>query len=500
MLQDFLSWYHLFAKDNPIVASAFGVGFGGWALMMLRSTPAKVFGFIKGRLVTTMVMNSAGGNEANIIRFMIWFNKSKWGKYSRNFAIETRIHDPSQVDFISGFGFNFFIWQNRLFWFRKIKLDSSAAFVEKYEITLSMLGRKASVLKELVEQFRVKKDLSMLTIHQYQHGWSDQSVVRRRTKESVIIKDSASKQIFGKIDEFIGDKEWYHDRGLPYKLCFLFTGPPGSGKTSLSKAIGSTYNRDIFTMSLAGMTDAKLQKAVQSVPSGSIIQMEDFESSPATKSRSLKPLVASELETFNEYKDLFVFGLTADDLPSEHLQSIRHFVSDVTTLNIARYKESSDFYIYWNKHEDEPHIETVSSESLGSIEEWTAVNRAISLIAPLYNRSNASEATATTGLTLTGILNALDGLVPLDDQIVILTTNHPEVLDEAILRKGRIDHIVELGLLGDVEVRRYIKLMFPEAVVADSVEFNPIAGCNLQALFYENKFDSEEFIKSIPKT
>jgi hypothetical protein len=55
-------------------------------------------------------------------------------------------------------------------------------------------------------------------------------------------------------------------------------------------------------------------------------------------------------------------------------------------------------------------------------------------------------------LNLTGLLNVLDGVVDTPGRIVIMTTNHPEVLDPALIRPGRIDKKLELGymLVNDV--------------------------------------------------
>ena len=40
---------------------------------------------------------------------------------------------------------------------------------------------------------------------------------------------------------------------------------------------------------------------------------------------------------------------------------------------------------------------------------------------------------------LSGILNVLDGVVDTPGRILVMTTNHPEVLDPALIRPGRID-------------------------------------------------------------
>jgi hypothetical protein len=45
----------------------------------------------------------------------------------------------------------------------------------------------------------------------------------------------------------------------------------------------------------------------------------------------------------------------------------------------------------------------------------------------------------TTRVTFSGLLNALDGVGAAENAIVIMTTNHPEKLDPALIRPGRVD-------------------------------------------------------------
>merc|ERR1740120_133604 len=42
-------------------------------------------------------------------------------------------------------------------------------------------------------------------------------------------------------------------------------------------------------------------------------------------------------------------------------------------------------------------------------------------------------------LTFSGVLNALDGVAGQEGKIVVMTTNHPEKLDPALVRPGRVD-------------------------------------------------------------
>ncbi|KAI1185357.1 BCS1 N terminal-domain-containing protein [Nemania serpens] len=51
-----------------------------------------------------------------------------------------------------------------------------------------------------------------------------------------------------------------------------------------------------------------------------------------------------------------------------------------------------------------------------------------------------------SGLSLSGLLNILDGVASQEGRILIMTTNHIEKLDKALIRPGRVDMIVEFGL------------------------------------------------------
>ena len=51
----------------------------------------------------------------------------------------------------------------------------------------------------------------------------------------------------------------------------------------------------------------------------------------------------------------------------------------------------------------------------------------------------------TSKLTLAEILEVLDGVMEMDGRMLIMTTNYPERLDEALIRPGRIDIKVHFG-------------------------------------------------------
>ena len=49
-------------------------------------------------------------------------------------------------------------------------------------------------------------------------------------------------------------------------------------------------------------------------------------------------------------------------------------------------------------------------------------------------------------LSLSGLLNILDGVASQEGRLLVMTTNHLEKLDKALVRPGRVDRIVHFGL------------------------------------------------------
>ena len=77
-------------------------------------------------------------------------------------------------------------------------------------------------------------------------------------------------------------------------------------------------------------------------------------------------------------------------------------------------------------------------------------------------------------LTFSGVLNALDGPTAADGRLMLLTTNHPEVLDPALMRPGRIDRKFEMRQASTEQARRLFLRFFPESEQA--VDFAKLVG------------------------
>lgn len=62
-------------------------------------------------------------------------------------------------------------------------------------------------------------------------------------------------------------------------------------------------------------------------------------------------------------------------------------------------------------------------------------------------------------ISLSALLNVLDGILCPDGLVVIATTNHRDKLDPALLRAGRFDRTIELGKLGHTDFVRMAELL-----------------------------------------
>jgi chaperone BCS1 len=86
------------------------------------------------------------------------------------------------------------------------------------------------------------------------------------------------------------------------------------------------------------------------------------------------------------------------------------------------------------------------------------------------------ETTPSNGVTLSGLLNVLDGFYAPANVLFVMTTNHIEVLDDALLRPGRIDYRLYLGKATDRQKIQLYRRFFPEASDFEAREFVESSG------------------------
>jgi mitochondrial chaperone BCS1 len=90
--------------------------------------------------------------------------------------------------------------------------------------------------------------------------------------------------------------------------------------------------------------------------------------------------------------------------------------------------------------------------------------RSLILIEDIDAFFNAREKQDTRmQISFSGLLNALDGVGAQEGRIIVLTTNHREKLDPALIRPGRIDLEIELGKATAAQLQGLLLRFHPEA-------------------------------------
>lgn len=84
---------------------------------------------------------------------------------------------------------------------------------------------------------------------------------------------------------------------------------------------------------------------------------------------------------------------------------------------------------------------------------------------------------------MSGLLNALDGLLKLTGAIIVITTNHPEHLDPALIRPGRITMNLEMSCMSPESIQDMLLFYFKETVpkerFQDGIKLTPATLENL---------------------
>jgi hypothetical protein len=155
--------------------------------------------------------------------------------------------------------------------------------------TRSVEGRQAvmDLLSELSDKKNGLRTVPELHVLSRWGGWTKRSDIPPRGMDSVILPAGQAERILADLKRFLGGREEYVRRSIPYHYGVLLEGSPGTGKSSLCQALATECGLDLWYLPLKDVDkDANLIQLIGEVTPNSILLLEDIDTFAATHDRS----------------------------------------------------------------------------------------------------------------------------------------------------------------------------------------------------------------------
>lgn len=287
------------------------------------------------------------------------------------------------------------------------------------------------------------------------------------------------KNVFGRhldvvkerMDLFCNNPEWYKDKGIPYTLGILLHGPPGTGKTSLIKAIAKDTNRHIFNIKL--------------LPDTTKTQLNNL-----FFNETVKVIKNGKTEIYNIPLNERIYVMEDIDCDSDILLDRKYKVEKKNNDDFTNFKNSFE-----SRYEDyqlgQPQYSDFGMPEINTN----------NIPKPKFTNHSIEE-DVSEQVTLSFILNLLDGILETPGRILIMTSNYPEKLDKALIRPGRIDINLEVGYCNKdmvVEMFNYFYKLKEEFDFKDLEITNDITPAQLNKILLDNFNNHQKAFDEIRK-
>ncbi len=226
-----------------------------------------------------------------------------------------------------------------------------------------------------------------------------------------------------KLDYFMKNESRYRQLGIPYTMGMLLYGEAGTGKTSCIKSIAKYTGRHIISIPM---------KHVRTIAQLKTIFVGEFIND--MKIPANKRLYVFEEIDCSEWRDVVMSRTLKETCGSADASGC--------TGGGGAGGPGNDIVAL---------IETlVGQQQLANSKSVMGPQPS-----PQHNHKSKDEK-----LNLGELLELLDGVIEIPGRMIIMTTNHPEILDPALLRPGRIDMKIEFKRMIRSDIAAMYKLWF----------------------------------------
>lgn len=158
---------------------------------------------------------------------------------------------------------------------KRFLMSNQASSTDMY---IYIFGKKmvkyTKELESLTHQIYCSDELAFFNIdcsNGYRNSESGESIdviynkLQPRSLDTLFFSDNEKEKITEHIDRFNDNEEFYKSKQLLFKTGILLHGQPGTGKSSLVKAIASHYGRSIANVNTSNLGKIDLNKLTQSI-------------------------------------------------------------------------------------------------------------------------------------------------------------------------------------------------------------------------------------------
>lgn len=355
------------------------------------------------------------------------------------------------------YGQNYMFHNGTLFFFKRSQRQANQRVQVTFNgsaeddlLQLDCIGRSTDPIKELLRTIKVwslNRQRNTTTIRhptpkdraRFGGSWTKTSSRPSRPMETVILDAEQKSMIIRDMNEYLhpASARWYAARGIPYRRGYLFHGPPGTGKTSLSFALAGIFGLEIYAISLQEptLTEGDLLQLFNGLPRRCIVLLEDVDAAGLLRDRASDE--KNKPRTKKEGKQTGKQGEEGKEKAAAAEKGDNYTLKD-----LARELKA----ISTPAQRGGPHATMQQNNGAGP-------NRA-----------------PGTGISLSGLLNAIDGVASAEGRVLIMTTNHAEKLDAALVRPGRVDRKVEFQLAAKDQIRELFVRMYAASDQVPDIE------------------------------